>query len=67
MSGRIISMAFASVRITFLSYFSDQVLDEAENKKLTAFERAGMENYLHRRHKVSREHIDVKVSTAGER
>ncbi len=60
-------MAFASVRITFLSYFSDQVLDEAENKKLTAFERAGMENYLHRRHKVSREHIDVKVSTAGER
>ena len=45
----------------------DQVLDEAENKKLTAFERAGMDNYLHRRYKVSRELIDVKVATTGER
>ena len=39
---------------------------EADNR-LTAFERIGMENYLHEAHIREREHIDTKVKGTQER
>ncbi len=53
--------------ISNYNFISDQDLDDIEDKKLTAFEKAGMEDYMHRRHQVAKDHIDVKISSSGER
>ena len=45
----------------------EQSLNPNEDAKLTAFEKAGMENYLHRQHTIGRDQIDVKIATTGER
>lgn len=47
--------------------FLDQVLSQEDNKKLSTFERMGMENYLLRENLSSREKIDARVATTGER
>ncbi|KAK2153989.1 hypothetical protein NP493_2235g00009 [Ridgeia piscesae] len=44
-----------------------QVLSEEENNKLTAFEHAGMENYLLQKHLTKRDLIDSKVQSTSER
>ncbi|KAI0222453.1 Transient receptor potential cation channel subfamily M member-like 2 [Lamellibrachia satsuma] len=44
-----------------------QVLSKEESNKLTAFERAGMENYLLQKRLTKREHIDAKVQSTSER
>ena len=51
----------------FIFIITEVVLDEEPNNKLTAFERVGMENYLHSKHILEREHIDIKVGTTAER
>ncbi len=53
--------------ISLFFIFADQDLDDIEDKKLTAFEKAGMEDFMHRRHQVAKDHIDVKISSSGER
>ena len=48
-------------------YTTEMVLDPEQNNRLTAFERVGMDNYLHYKQIQEREHIDVKVGTTAER
>ena len=45
----------------------DKVFSKEDNNKLTAFERAAMDNHLFQMHMASRELIEVKVNSAGER
>ena len=52
----------------FLFFFwVEQLLDVNEDAKLTAFEKAGIENYLHRNLIIAKNQIDVKVAATGER
>ena len=51
----------------FVCFLAEQLLDINEDAKLTAFEKAGIENYLHRNHMIAKNQIDVKVAATGER
>ena len=53
--------------LMFPFFLAGQRLSHEQNKRLTAFERSGMENFLMKQSVVDREHIDAKVSTASDR
>ena len=69
----IIILCFSNDPHTFSHTFSfpffgvEQLLDVNEDAKLTAFEKAGIENYLHRNLIIAKNQIDVKVAATGER
>lgn len=46
---------------------TERALKFEENKKLTAVERAGMENHMIRRQRTMQEQIDFKVSSTSEK
>ena len=54
-------------RFLFFFFWVEQLLDVNEDAKLTAFEKAGIENYLHRNLIIAKNQIDVKVAATGER
>ena len=50
-----------------LLFATGEVIGADDQKKLTAFEKIGLDEYLTHRLKFERELIDVKVSSTGER